>query len=180
MEVPKPLQRFFALFPLKEYPAVSPHSYPSATEKQGATLWIVPGAPSASAQANEKGPSSSSLLSRDPECLKWQAYIALRGLQSVRVRTDVDVQGALEGRLPNLHVKGKELLPAVRIPSWVDRELGEDSLKDELEGYRDVASRDESRAWIGLLEGEVHAALVGPCVFFNFSLTAHPFFSISW
>jgi metaxin len=29
-----------------------------------------------------------------------------------------------------------------------------------LEGYKDEEARDESRAWVSLLEGDVHAALV--------------------
>ena len=33
---------------------------------------------------------------------------------------------------------------------------------DELEGYADGDARDESRAWVALLEGNVHAALVRP------------------
>jgi metaxin len=29
-----------------------------------------------------------------------------------------------------------------------------------LEGYKDEETRDESRAWVSLLEGDVHTALV--------------------
>ena len=50
-----------------------------------------------------------------------------------------------------------ELLPAQLIPEWVDGQVG---ALDELEGYADEAARDESRAWVALLEGNVHAALV--------------------
>ena len=90
------------------------------------------------------------------------------------VRWDVSVDGALDARLPNLHVPLKtlpgasdevkasddgegELLPAHTIPEWVDGQVG---ALDELEGYVDEAARDESRAWVALLEGNVHAALV--------------------
>ena len=114
------------------------------------------------------------MLSSDVECLKWQAYLALRGLSDVSVRWDVSVDGALDARLPNLHVPLKtlpgasdevkasddgegELLPAHLIPEWVDGQVG---ALDELEGYVDEAAKDESRAWVALLEGNVHAALV--------------------
>lgn len=120
------------------------------------------------------------LLSADVECLKWQAYIALRGLVSIRVRFNVSPDGALESRLPNLHVpysegvlpkddspnkdpkeeQDGELLAAQMIPTWVDAKLGVTSAQDENEGYIDKNARDESRAWVSLLEDVVHAALV--------------------
>ena len=107
--------------------------------------------------------------SEDVECLKWQAYLALRGLTDIAVRWDVQPEGALEGRLPNLRVPMKEvepkiqddgegdLLPAHMIKEWVDNKVGELA---QLEGFVDEAARDESRAWIKLLEGDIHAALV--------------------
>jgi len=108
------------------------------------------------------------------ECLKWQAYLALRYLRTpTAVRWDVSPDGAVDGRLPNLHVpldpnsKGIEagikddgegrLLAAHLIPEWVDSKVGDLGL---LEGYVDEAARDESRAWVSLLEGNVHAALL--------------------
>ena len=112
---------------------------------------------------------SSDLLSEDVECLKWQAYLALRGLTDIAVRWDVQPEGALEGRLPNLRVPMKEvepkiqddgegdLLPAHMIKEWVDNKVGELA---QLEGFVDEAARDESRALIKLLEGDIHAALV--------------------
>lgn len=120
------------------------------------------------------------LLSADVECLKWQAYIALRGLSSIRVRFDVTSDGALENRLPNLHIplsegvlpkdeshhknlreeQDGELLAAQMIPTWVDAKLGVSSVQDENEGYIDKSARDESRAWVSLLEDVVHAALI--------------------
>ncbi|KAJ3513876.1 hypothetical protein NLJ89_g2709 [Agrocybe chaxingu] len=53
-----------------------------------------------------------------------------------------------------------ELLAAHSIPTWVDVKLGIDSSADLLEGYRDQEARAESRAWVSLLEGIVHAALI--------------------
>ncbi|KAF9020864.1 hypothetical protein BDP27DRAFT_1250119, partial [Rhodocollybia butyracea] len=46
-------------------------------------------------------PPSTSLLSSDLECLKWQAYLALGGLDGICVRSDVDAQGTIGNRLPN-------------------------------------------------------------------------------
>lgn len=123
------------------------------------TLWIAP-----PRIAND-------LLSRDVECLKWQAYLALRGLKDVSVLWSVAPSGGIDGRLPNLQVPMSgpgvdgdgELLAAHLIPTWVDGQVpGEErgSGNDPLEGYRDEAARDESRAWVSLLEGTVHAALL--------------------
>jgi metaxin len=96
------------------------------------------------------------------------------------VRWDVSPDGAVDGRLPNLHVQrgkvesegdgaggaggvrdqvGGELLAAHMIPGWVDKMLGGDG-DSAFEGYRDEAARDESHAWVSLLEGKIHAALV--------------------
>jgi len=108
------------------------------------TLWIHP------------TKDADSPLSADVECLKWQAYLALRGLSDLRVRTDVSSEGAIGRRLPNLHVSSSELLPAHHIPSWVDSQL---SSPTQFEGYKNEVARDESRAWVSLLEGHVHAAL---------------------
>ena len=161
ISLPAPLRHFFALFPLYTHPAIE--SPDKAQPVTSPTLWIhIPWSPDAD------------VLSSDVECLKWQAYLALRGLSDVSVRWDVSVDGALDARLPNLHVPLKtlpgasdevkasddgegELLPAHTIPEWVDGQVG---ALDELEGYVDEAARDESRAWVALLEGNVHAALV--------------------
>jgi metaxin len=82
----------------------------------------------------------------------------------------VNPDGGIDGRLPNLHVpRGKvggevvedgdeELLPAHMIPGWVDKTIGADM--GAFDGYRDEAARDESHAWVSLLEGKVHAALI--------------------
>ena len=161
ISLPAPLRHFFSLFPLYTHPPID--SPDKARPLTCPTLWIhVPWSPDAD------------VLSSDVECLKWQAYLALRGLADVAVRWDVAVDGALDARLPNLHVPLKtlpgaseevkaqddgegELLPAHLIPEWVDGQVG---ALDELEGYVDAAARDESRAWVALLEGNVHAALV--------------------
>ena len=182
LSIPEPIRNLFSRFPLHTYPATySPYHSPRITEP---TLWIHP--PRSHLLKDSKQLASEpeghenkareldGLLSSDVECLKWQAYIALRNLgQKIAVRWDVSADGAIEGRLPNLHVpidpnskgieKGikddgeGELLAAHLIPEWVDGKLGD---VGALEGYTDEAARDESRAWISLLEGNVHAALV--------------------
>lgn len=74
------------------------------------------------------------------------------------------------GRLPNLQTplgsevagagnEDGEILPAHSIASWIDERVGLGD-GDELEGYGSVEARDESHAWVALLEGDVHAALV--------------------
>ena len=146
-EIPRPLRTFFAYFPLRTYPSIPP---PSKNAVSSPTLWIQP--PRGSQEGN---------LSADVECLKWQAYLALRGLTNVAVRWDISTDGGIDGRLPNLHVPGKDdgqLLAAHNIPSWVDSVQGPD---DALEGFKDKFAKDESHSWIALLEGNVHAALVG-------------------
>jgi len=160
MQIPETVRNIFSIFPLHTYPAVPPPPSPgSSSSPAAATLWIA--AP----------PSSTEVLSADVECLKWQAYLALRGVSPgvLNVRTDVDPQAALEGQFPNLRVNDKleqeegSLLPAYLISAWTDAHLGVSSLDDSLEGYRDETARDESRAWVALLEGNVHSALVRLC-----------------
>ncbi|CCM02240.1 uncharacterized protein FIBRA_04321 [Fibroporia radiculosa] len=152
--IPKPLRQIFALFPLHTHgPVASPYT---ASPVAAPTLWI-------HSPRNDNS-DNEDLLSNDVECLKWQAYLALRGLSDVSVRWDVTQDGAIDGLLPNLHVpskdgeQGGELLPAHLIPGWVDGRVGD--VLGELEGYTDIAARDESRAWVSLMEGNVHAALV--------------------
>ncbi|OJT04348.1 hypothetical protein TRAPUB_4982 [Trametes pubescens] len=161
LSLPPPLRHFFSLFPLYTHPPI--FSDDNARPVTSPTLWIHP-----------PWSPDADVLSSDVECLKWQAYLALRGLSDVAIRWDVSPDGALDNRLPNLHVPLKtlqgasdavkeqedgegELLPAHLIPEWVDGRVG---ALDELEGYADEAARDESRAWVSLLEGNVHAALV--------------------
>jgi len=165
--VPSPLVAFNAHFPLKSHPYIKPLDKSPLTTP---TLWIQP--PPATSQP------ADNLLSADVECLKWQAYLALRGLKHIKLRWDIAPEGAIDGALPNLHVPisdalskseklsqsdgadDGELLAAHSIPTWVDAKLGVDSTADPLEGYKDQEARIESRAWISLLEGVVHAALV--------------------
>jgi metaxin len=106
-------------------------------------------------------PPRDALLSTDVECLKWQAYLALRGLHHIALRWDISPEGALDARLPILLLPDAPLLPPRSIPAWADARL--DHTPDPLDGYRDQPARDESHAWIALLEGVVHAALVRPC-----------------
>ncbi|PCH37765.1 hypothetical protein WOLCODRAFT_95793 [Wolfiporia cocos MD-104 SS10] len=153
LSVPKPLRQFFALFPLYTHaPVPSPYTAGAITN---ATLWVY-------SPKNENS-ELEDLLSSDVECLKWQAYLALRGLSDIYVRWDVKQDGAIDGRLPNLHVPSKdgepggELLAVHSIPDWVDGTLGDGP--GDLEGYVNEVARDESRAWVSLMEGNVHAAL---------------------
>lgn len=152
--IPKPLRHFFSLFPVYTHgPVASPYT---AQPVSAPTLWIHP--------PRNESPELEDLLSSDVECLKWQAFLALRGLSQVYVRWDVAEDGALDSRLPNLHVPsedgepGGELLAAHLIPEWADGKVG--GGLGELEGYVNEAARDESRAWVSLMEGNVHAALV--------------------
>lgn len=166
--LPKFLKDFYALFPLYTYPeTLSVHS-PSLSEGDEDTVYIVSNPTLCIVPPTRP---ESSMLSADVQCLKWQAYLALRRLQGgIRVRWDLSPDGALGGCLPNLYLpppnssrSGQglrgELLEADRIPSWIDGEVEKEPL-GVLEGYKDEEARDESRAWFSLLEGDVHAALV--------------------
>ncbi|KAJ7905811.1 hypothetical protein B0H14DRAFT_3420966 [Mycena olivaceomarginata] len=143
MNVPPAIAHVFSYFPLHTLPPIESRSgrHPDAP-----TLWIQPPR------------SDPSRLSTDVECLKWQAYLALRGLSKIAVRCDISPEGAMGGRLPNLHLASGQLLPAQLIPTWADETLNEH--ERPLEGYKDQAALDESRAWVSLLEGDVHAALL--------------------
>jgi metaxin len=182
--LPAPIRTLFSRFPLSTYPPI--HSPYHAERVQTPTLWIHPPRSSSNSSGSDEKQNDLDVLSSDVECLKWQAYLALRLSYSpqpakVAVRWDVSPSGAVDGRLPNLHApldtlpqtliapsEGKEkkvqddgegeVLPARHIPEWVSGRLGEEL--GDLEGYRDVEARDESRAWVSLLEGNVHAALV--------------------
>lgn len=149
--LPEPLQRFLSKFPLHTYP---PIPVTSRRPLQKPTLWIAPPAVDPT--------SNSDILSTDVECLKWQAYIALRGLTNIAVRWDISPEGGIDGRLPCLHTPafgdaGSELLAPRSIPGWVDGRVG--GRNDPLNGYSDETLKDESHAWVSLLEGVVHAAL---------------------
>ena len=144
-KVPSLFVSFYAHFPLISHPPILLDKLIDSVP----TLWILP-------------PRENNLLSADVECLKWQAYLALRGVTNMKIRWDIASEGSISGSLPNLHIPyGKEeLLAAHAIPAWVDTKLGVDSIADPLEGYVDQAARIESRAWVSLLEGIVHATLV--------------------
>ena len=161
--IPGPIRTFYSYFPLHSYP---PIPTPNSRPVKKPTLWILP----------PRNPADQ-LLSSDVECLKWQAYLALRGFHDIEVRWDVSPDGGIDGRLPNLHVpisskewenEGGELLAAHNIPGWVDKTK---RCEEVLDGYKDEAARDESHAWVSLLEGKVHAALVCerrlyiPCIY---------------
>lgn len=186
--MPTPLKKFYSLFPLHVYPQTENLPSPSfgssrnsEKDEEGSyrvkdtatnpILFILP-----------PRDASKSLLSSDIECVKWQAYLALRGVPGgIKMSWSLASEGALEARLPNLYlpppkrllqnktlrstneIKG-ELLESSRIPSWVDGEIGKITTDDDksgiLEGYRNEEARDESRAWMTLLEGDIDAAFV--------------------
>ncbi|CAE6466295.1 unnamed protein product [Rhizoctonia solani] len=52
----------------------------------------------------------------------------------------------------------REVIDPARIPAWVDAVQGHSV--DGLEGFVDAAARDESRAWVALLDGVVRSALL--------------------
>ncbi|KAG8217595.1 hypothetical protein J3R82DRAFT_5746 [Butyriboletus roseoflavus] len=138
------LPAFFSRFPLHTYPPILvPPRFPVVQP----TLWIAPPR------------DIVAFLSTDVECLKWQAYLALRGVDHIAVRWDISPEGALDARLPVLHLPdpSPRLLPPRSILDWADARLGHPP--DPLEGYRDQFAKDESHAWVALLEGVVHAAL---------------------
>ncbi|KAG6909626.1 hypothetical protein DXG01_016408 [Tephrocybe rancida] len=122
---------------LRTTPAVP---LPHRTPVTNPTLWIAP-----------PGPSDAP-LSADVECLKWQAYLALRNVPNL-LRTDVDPAGALDA-LPNLQTDNTTLLAAHLIPQWADQHAQPEP------DYVSLEARDESRAWVALLEGTIHAALL--------------------
>lgn len=156
--IPKVVHDFFAHFPLHTYPPILAQSPRRITRP---TLWIVP-------PKSDIILPSTNLLSQDVGCLKWQAYIALRGLKDVGVRWDVSAEGAVDGTLPSLQLPAEgtrgEVLGAKEIPKWAAGMLGDEKEKGVFEGYRDDKAKEESRAWVSLLEGAVHAALVNACL----------------
>jgi metaxin len=168
-KLPEPLRALFSHFPLYKYPPILPAT--ATAPLTAPVLWILPPV-SQDADAG-KAHTRENLLSSDVECLKWQAYLAFRGLNDIGVRWDVHPAGAIDGRLPNLHLPASpaevgaadkpknasngQLLASHAIPEWMETKVG---ALDELEGYLDASTRDESRAWVTLLEGHVHAALV--------------------
>ena len=164
--VPSFIVAFNSHFPLKTNPPIIPLEKSNPTAP---TLWIHP-----PRRSTLRDPTDT-LLSGDVECLKWQAYLALRGLKGIKVRWDISPEGCIDRSLPNLHlpisekseklrnsegVDDGELLAAHSIPTWVDMKLSVDSSADPLEGYKDQEARIESRAWVSLLEGVIQAALV--------------------
>jgi len=140
LSVPPSVQRLFSIFPLLGVPEQCASTTPSSP-----TLWIRP-------------PASKSLnQSQDIVCLKWQAYLVLRGIRNVRLRWDISDDGAIHGRLPSLHLPNGDLLGARQIPTWADSVHG--SSIDVLEGFRTIELKNESRAWASLLDSSVQAAL---------------------
>ncbi|KAG9012079.1 hypothetical protein FRB94_011775 [Tulasnella sp. JGI-2019a] len=141
--VPAPIQKLFSAFPLLTYPAI-PNPY--VTSISHPTLWIAP-----------PSDPKTSHLSSGVECLKWQAYLAFRGVKDLHIRWDIAPEAGLDGRLPTLQLASGKLLGTQKIPTWAD-EVTEESL-DTLEGYINEDAQAESRAWVTLLEGVVHSQL---------------------
>ncbi|KZT58991.1 hypothetical protein CALCODRAFT_516407 [Calocera cornea HHB12733] len=133
-----PLHKFLARFPLYTYP---PWTLPRTAPPTGLpTLWIVP--PNA----------GQAPLSADVECLKWQAWLALRGAV-VSLRWDVHPDGGVDGKLPTLQLPNNTLYPAHSMPSA----LSIASLPHE--GYASADAELESKAFLALLESTLHKAL---------------------
>ncbi|EJU05641.1 hypothetical protein DACRYDRAFT_113704 [Dacryopinax primogenitus] len=132
------VHKFLARFPLYTYPAwpLSTTAPPSGLP----TLWIHP---------STKGQEP---LSSDVECLKWQAWLALRGV-AVSLRSDVHPDGGVDGKLPTLHLPDNTVHPAHAIPSA----LSIASLPHE--GYASAEAELESKAFLALLESTLHKAL---------------------
>ena len=69
--------------------------------------------------------------------------------------------GALEGRLPNLHLPSGDLIPAHNIAAFEDGALGEEP---ENEGYRGPQEKDSGHVSLEMIAAETHlAAQRGAC-----------------
>lgn len=158
--IPEPIRKFFSSFPLYTYPAPE-NPYSKSITKP--TLWIEP---PRKLELDEKDH-----FSRDVECLKWQAYLSLRGIKDFDVRWDVAGEAGVGGHLPTLQLPNGKLLGTLRIPMWAD--TVQNSPIDTLEGYKDAEARDESRAWVSLLEGPVHSELVRTPTPYSLSSGSH-------
>ncbi|KAJ1309584.1 hypothetical protein OPQ81_006357 [Rhizoctonia solani] len=196
LPIPAPIKKFFSFFPLYRYPANLPPTTPLSSA-QGAVLLIAP--PTYAKYASDPFDllPGVSHLSADPESLRWQAYLALRGVENVHVSWAVGPEGGapklvlpagakkplgVDMDSPNESLgeetapsaknidtdekdQGKveieairELIDPARIPVWVDSIQGRSV--DSLEGFVDAAARDESRAWVALLDGVVRSVLL--------------------
>ncbi|KAG8746905.1 hypothetical protein FRC10_003076 [Ceratobasidium sp. 414] len=111
--VPVPIKRFFSLFPLHRYPDNLPPPTPLTTARC-ATLLIAP-PPKAHLSSDDplRVHPNGSHLSADVECLRWQAYLALRGVKDVRVSWAAGVEGGV---------------PKLVLPPGAKRPLGVDAL----------------------------------------------------
>ena len=78
------------------------------------------------------------------------------------MRWDLPPCAGIDGHLPNLarayseSAADCELLDSKRIPGWIDAQVSVDGL----DGFDDEETKLESDAWISLLEGTVHSAVV--------------------
>ena len=89
------------------------------------------------------------------------------------MRWDLSPDAGIDGHLPNLCTYSEsaadyELLDRKMIPGWVDTQVPADGL----DGFNDEEAKLESGAWISLLEGTIHAAVVRTvCYVFQCVLT---------
>ncbi|QRV99894.1 glutathione S-transferase [Ceratobasidium sp. AG-Ba] len=130
--VPAPVKHFFSLFPLLRYPANLPPPTP-LTSSRGATLLIAP-PPKAHLSSDDplRVHPSGSHLSADVESLRWQAYLALRGVTDVRVSWAAGVEGGV---------------PKLVLPAGAKRPLGVDvdSLTESLESETISAEKPDEK-----------------------------------
>jgi metaxin len=164
--LPEALRIFFSKFPLQTYPAIERTGDIQPDEP---TLWILP-----------PDDPSSSVLSSDVECLKWQAYIALRprdtsegDRKGVKVNWNMSPAAGVDGMLPTLCIQRHN--PKVNRREW--KFLGPKGIAEWIDGpvelrEKDNVFRDEMEAWIQLLEGDIHDALVCSKILCRASLDA--------
>jgi len=151
--IPTPVRTFFSKFPLQTYPAIERTSDEHPEEP---TLWILP----------PENPSSS-VLSSDVECLKWQAYIALRprdtsegDRKDVKVCWDLGSAAGVDGQLPTFCIRRHNSKTGRR--EW--KFLGPKGIAEWIDGPAELQEKDspfsdEMEAWIQLLEGDIHDAV---------------------
>ncbi|KAG9079301.1 hypothetical protein FS749_008626 [Ceratobasidium sp. UAMH 11750] len=120
--VPAPVKRFFSLFPLYRYPDNLPPPTPLTTARYATLLIAPPPVGHLSSDDPLRVDPGGSHLSADVDCLRWQAYLALRGVKDVRVSWAAGV----EGGVPKL-----VLPPGAKRPRGIDVVSLAESLESE-------------------------------------------------